>query len=156
MEEGLWLSVALFFFRNKSVDRFKLRREKLTKRNLPASHVLKRGQNQKRGERKRARVERGGPRQRGFTLSEHQRPGGKPRPHTRGTTHNSRCDLAWTPRRLGGPGHSHWQDTGPRLQELRASPLWEALPKMLNPQGEASLAETHPVCWRVSNQLVVH
>ena len=30
-----------------------------------------------------------------------------------------RCDLAWTPRRVGGPGHSHWKDTGPRLQGLR-------------------------------------
>ena len=30
---------------------------------------------------------------------------------------SSRCDLAWSASRMGGPGHSHWRCTGPRLLE---------------------------------------
>ena len=43
---------------------------KTYKKKLPTSHVLKRGQSQKRGESKRTRFERSGPNKRSLTLSE--------------------------------------------------------------------------------------
>ena len=73
----------------------------------------KAGKRQKHGESKRTRVAKGGPNQRSFTPSEPQHAEGNPGSRMRGTMQSSRCDLAWSPRRVGGPRNSHWRCTGP-------------------------------------------
>ena len=40
--------------------------------------------------------------------------GGQPKAYRRGTRRSSRCDLAWSPRRVGDPRYSHWRCTGLR------------------------------------------
>ena len=141
-------------------------RKTYKKRKLPASNVLKRNQSQKRGDSKRTRVERGGPNQRGFTVSEPQTAGSLPRRRTRGTKQNSRCDLAWAPRRVGGPGQRHWQDTGPRSPEhqrereravrvVSQSPAGNAA-EDAGLSGRSEPRRTHLVCRRVGHQLVIH
>ena len=40
---------------------------------------------------------------------------GRPIAYRRGTRQSSRCDLVWSPRRVGDPGHGHWRCRGPRL-----------------------------------------
>ena len=74
-------------------------------------------QRQKHGESGRTHTERNGPNQRSFTPNEPRLAEGRPRSHKRRTTQISRCDLAWSPRRTGGPGLSHWRCTGHRLPE---------------------------------------
>ena len=91
----------------------------MAKRKPPSSHVLKEARDKRHRKSKRTRVDGGGPSQRGSTLSELQLAGGKPKSRTRGTKQNFRCDLAWTPGRVGGLGQSHWQVTGPSLREPR-------------------------------------
>ena len=91
---------------------------KIQKKKLRAPRKLtKGGQRQKHWESRSTHTESVGPNRRSFTSNEPQLAEGRPRSRMRGTMRSSRCDLAWSPRRMGGPGHSHWRCTRPRLPE---------------------------------------
>ena len=99
-----------------SVDRFKLRREKDGQKEAPSfTRPARTPETKRRRKSKRTRVEGGGPSQRGFALSEPLTTSSCSIPSTRGTKQSTRCDLAWTPGKVGGPGRSHWQDTKAKL-----------------------------------------
>ena len=84
------------------------------------------------------------------------------------TTHErNQAEHAWTPKRVGGPGHSHWQDTGPRSQELQRERARAVRAVSQSPVGkrcrrcstlkEKRVSKRHtPDCPPKSRQFVVH
>ena len=85
------------------VDRFKL---KIQKKLLAPRKLKKMGQRQKH-DRVRGRASRKADRTSAALPPVPRLAEGTPRSRMRGTMQSSRCDLAWSPRRMGCPGHSH-------------------------------------------------
>ena len=51
---------------------------------------------------------------------------------------SSRCDLAWSPRRMGSLGHRHWQETGPRSPKHQSERARAVRVVSHSPAGSAS------------------
>ena len=116
-------------------------RKTCKKRRLPASHVLKRGQRASReADRTSEALPSANPRQQEAD-PDHAREEPSRTPDATWRGFQGEWRLARTPE-------------GTRACSESSEPVPSgALPKMLDSQREASLEETHPVCWRVGHQL---